>query len=487
MKRNNFNPHISLINHIKFRNMEEHNNISRMQSDFEQIKKQSEDGKEYWTSRELCSAMGYSTYQKFSRILDKAIEIAKSRGMNMNDHFNQTVEMAKLGSNTYRKVENFHLSRMACMIITENADSKKLLVQAARDYFKQQIQTSELIYNHLSSNILIYKTPQNKVHVEVVFNSETFWMSQKKMGELYGVDTRTINYHLQQIYESGELQQETTIRKIGIVQIEGNREVNRPQMFYNLDVIIAVGYRVNSYQATQFRIWATSVLKEYLIKGFVLDDERLKQGKHFGKDYFDDLLERIREIRTSERRYYQKITDIYAECSADYDSKSEITQHFFKMVQNMMHWAVTHQTAAEIIYTRADAEMPHMGLTTWKNAPDGRVQKSDSVIAKNYLSDKEVSQLDRLSNAFLDLAEIRAERHLITTMSDWKNRLDNFLSMNDYEVLQNAGSISTEEAKEKAYAEYDKFKLIQDKEYLSDFDKEIKNWKDRGLFDNENQ
>lgn len=487
MKRNNFNPHISLINHIKFRNMEEHNNISRMQSDFEQIKKQSEDGKEYWTSRELCSAMGYSTYQKFSRILDKAIEIAKSRGMNMNDHFNQTVEMVKLGSNTYRKVENFHLSRMACMIITENADSKKLLVQAARDYFKQQIQTSELIYNHLSSNILIYKTPQNRVHVEVVFNSETFWMSQKKMGELYGVDTRTINYHLQQIYESGELQQETTIRKIGIVQIEGNREVNRPQMFYNLDVIIAVGYRVNSYQATQFRIWATSVLKEYLIKGFVLDDERLKQGKHFGKDYFDDLLERIREIRTSERRYYQKITDIYAECSADYDSKSEITQHFFKMVQNMMHWAVTHQTAAEIIYTRADAEMPHMGLTTWKNAPDGRVQKSDSVIAKNYLSDKEVSQLDRLSNAFLDLAEIRAERHLITTMSDWKNRLDNFLSMNDYEVLQNAGSISTEEAKEKAYAEYDKFKLIQDKEYLSDFDKEIKNWKDRGLFDNENQ
>ena len=487
MKRNNFNPHISLINHIKFRNMEEHNNISRMQSDFEQIKKQSEDGKEYWTSRELCSAMGYSTYQKFSRILDKAIEIAKSRGMNMNDHFNQTVEMVKLGSNTYRKVENFHLSRMACMIITENADSKKLLVQAARDYFKQPIQTSELIYNHLSSNILIYKTPQNKVHVEVVFNSETFWMSQKKMGELYGVDTRTINYHLQQIYESGELQQETTIRKIGIVQIEGNREVNRPQMFYNLDVIIAVGYRVNSYQATQFRIWATSVLKEYLIKGFVLDDERLKQGKHFGKDYFDDLLERIREIRTSERRYYQKITDIYAECSADYDSKSEITQHFFKMVQNMMHWAVTHQTAAEIIYTRADAEMPHMGLTTWKNAPDGRVQKSDSVIAKNYLSDKEVSQLDRLSNAFLDLAEIRAERHLITTMSDWKNRLDNFLSMNDYEVLQNAGSISTEEAKEKAYAEYDKFKLIQDKEYLSDFDKEIKNWKDRGLFDNENQ
>lgn len=307
-------------------------------------------------------------------------------------------------------------------------------------------------------------------------------MSQKRMADLFGVDVRTINYHLGQIYESGELTKEATIRKIGIVQSEGERDVERTPLFYNLDAIIAVGYRVNSYQATQFRIWATSVLKKMIIKGFVLDDERLKQGKHFGKDYFDDLLERIWEIRASERRYYQKITDVYAECSADYDPKSETTQLFFKMVQNMMHWVVTHQTAAEIVYSRADAEMPYMGLTTWKNAPDGRVQKSDTIIAKNYLSDKEVSALNRLSTAFLDFAELRAERQIITTMADWKKQLDNFLTLYEYDTLNEAGTISAEQAKEKAYAEYDKFRLIQDKEYLSDFDKEIKAWKEKGLF-----
>lgn len=454
-----------------------------MQSDFERIKKRTEDGQEYWTSRELYAAMGYSTYQKFSRVISKAIEVAKSKGMDVNDHFNQTVEMVRLGSGTFRKVENLHLSRMACMIVAENADSKKPQVQMAREYFSQQVMATELLENSLSSNILLYKTKQGEARIEVIFNNETFWMSQKRMAELYGVDVRTVNYHLSQIYESGELKEDATIRKIGIVQVEGEREVNRPQMFYNLDAIIAVGYRVNSYQATQFRIWATGVLKEMIIKGFVLDDERLKQGRHFGKDYFDDLLERIREIRTSERRYYQKITDIYAECSTDYDPKSETTKLFFKMVQNMMHWAVTHKTAAEIIYTRADAEMPHMGLTTWKNAPDGRVQKSDTIVAKNYLSDKEVSQLERLSTAFLDVAEMRAQRHLLTTMEDWKKRLDSFLSLNDYEILQHAGSISAEEAQTKAYSEYDKYRLIQDREYLSDFDKEIKRLKDKGLFD----
>lgn len=308
-------------------------------------------------------------------------------------------------------------------------------------------------------------------------------MSQKRMAVLYGVEVPTINYHLSQIYESGELTEQATIRNILIVQTEGNREVNRPQMLYNLDAIIAVGYRVNSYQATQFRIWATSVLKEMIVKGFALDDERLKQGKHFGKDYFDDLLERIREIRASERRYYQKITDIYAECSADYDPKSETTQQFFKMVQSMMHWAVTHQTAAEIIYSRADAEMPHMGLTTWKNAPDGRVQKSDTIVAKNYLSDKEVDALNRLSTAFLDMAELRAQRQIVATMADWKKQLDDFLNLYGYDKLNDAGTISAEQAKEKAYAEYDKFRIIQDREYLSDFDKEIRKWKEKGLFD----
>lgn len=463
----------------------EDNNIPPLQSDFEQIKRLNKDGQEYWLSRDLCTALGYSTYQKFTRIINKAISIANNKGLDTTEHFNLMVEMVKLGSGAFRKVENIHLSRMACLIIAENSDGRKPQVQMAREYFKQKTPSNELINNSLSSSILLYKTKQGETRVEVIFNSETFWMSQKRMADLFGVDVRTINYHLGQIYESGELTKEATIRKIGIVQLEGERDVERTPMFYNLDAIIAVGYRVNSYQATQFRIWATSVLKELIVKGFVLDDERLKQGKHFGKDYFDDLLERIREIRASERRYYQKITDVYAECSADYDPKSETTQSFFKMVQNMMHWAVTHQTAAEIIYSRADAEMPHMGLTTWKNAPDGRVQKSDTIVAKNYLSDKEVTALNRLSTAFLDVAELRAERRMIMTMADWKKQLDDFLTLYEYDKLDGAGIISAKQAKEKAYAEYDKFRLIQDKDYLSDFDKEIQIWKDKGLFGND--
>ena len=433
--------------------MDEQQHIQPMQSDFEQIKKTDKNGKEYWSARELSTAMGYSTWQKFNCVLNKALQIAQSRGMEMDEHFNQTVEMVKLGSGSFRNVENWHLSRLACLIISENADGKKTQVQIARIYFKEQVPTTELIENQPSSKILLYKTNQGETRVEVVFNSETFWLTQKRMADLYGVDVRTVSYHLSQIYESGELKEEATIRKIGIVQIEGEREVNRPQMLYNLDAIIAVGYRVNSYQATQFRIWATAVLKELIIKGFVLDDERLKQGKHFGKDYFDDLLERIREIRTSERRYYQKITDVYAECSADYDAKSETTKLFFKMVQNMMHWAVTHQTAAEIIYSRADAEMPNMGLTTWKNAPEGRVQKSDTIVAKNYLSDKEVTTLNRLSNAFLDLAEDRADRQLIMTMADWKKELERFLGTYRYDIQESAGTVSAEEAKQKAYTD----------------------------------
>ena len=305
----------------------------------------------------------------------------------------------------------------------------------------------------------------------MIFNSDTFWMPQKRMAELYGVEVNTVNYHLKEIFASGELVEQSVIRKIGITAADGKvYDTN----VYNLDAIIAVGYRVNSNQATQFRIWATTVLKEMIVKGFVLDDERLKQGTHFGKDYFDDLLERIREIRASERRYYQKITDIYAECSADYDPKSEATLTFFKIVQNMMHWAVTHQTAAEIIYSRADAEQPHMGLTTWKKAPDGRVQRSDTIVAKNYLSEKEIVKLNRLSTAFLDFAETQAENHVVMNMADWQQQLERFLSVYNFDILQNAGTVSAEDAKQKAFTEYDKFKLIQDRDFLSDFDKEIK-------------
>ena len=460
--------------------MTEESNIQSLQPDFEQIRKTAEDGHEYWSARELATALGYSTWQKFNRVLNKALQVVQNRGMEMSEHFNQTVEMVKLGSGSFRKVENWHLSRMACLIIAENADGKKPQVQTARIYFNEKATMPELIESQMTSRILMYKTNQGETRVEVLFNGQTFWLTQKRMADLYMVDVSTVNYHLGQIFATGELNEEAVIRKIPITAADGK---DYDTMIYNLDAIIAVGYRVNSYQATQFRIWATSVLKEFIIKGFVLDDERLKQGKHFGQDYFDDLLERIREIRTSERRYYQKITDVYAECSADYDPKSETTKLFFKMVQNMMHWAVTHQTAAEIIYNRADADMPHMGLTTWKHAPNGRVQRSDTIVAKNYLSDREVTQLNQISNAFLDLAENRADRHLITTMAEWKQQLERFMIMYDYEVLESAGTVSAEDAKEKAYGEYDKFRLIQDREYLSDFDKEIRNWKELGLFD----
>ena len=446
--------------------MIDENNIPSIQPDFERIKKQDNKGLEYWTSRELCTALGYGTYQKFNRTLNKAIAIANKKGCNTTEHFNATFEMVKLNSGSFRKVENIHLSRIACLMIAENADSKKPQVQIAKEYFKQEISTPELIDNSLSSNILLYKTKQGESRIEVIFNNETFWMSQKRMADLFGVETNTINNHLKEIFKSGELEESSVIRKIRTTELDGK---NDDTLFYNLDAVIAVGFRVGSYQAGQFRMWATSVLKEMIIKGFVLDDERLKQGKHFGKDYFDDLLERIREIRASERRYYQKITDVYAECSADYDPKAETTLQFFKRVQDMMYWATSHQTATEIIYSRADAQKPHMGLTTWKNAPDGRVQKSDTIIAQNYLSDKEV----------LDLAELRAERQIISTMADWKKQLDDFLTLYEYDKYNEAGTISAEQAKEKAYAEYDKFRFIQDKEFLSDFDKEIKIWKEK--------
>lgn len=448
--------------------MGENDNVHQMTPSFENIRRKDESGNEYWSSRDLCGAMGYSANWKFQRVIDKAIKVAGEKGMKVDEHFNQAVDMVKIGNGSFRKVSIFRLSRMACMIIAENADNRKVLVQQARDYFGQSVSMIELLNNSLSSNILLYKTAQGEARIEVIFNSETFWMSQKRMADLYNVDVSTINYHLKEIFKSGELTESSVIRKIPITANDG-KDYNT--LVYNLDAIIAVGYRVNSYQATQFRIWATSVLKEFIIKGYALDDDRLKQGKHFGKDYFDDLLERIREIRTSERRYYQKITDIYAECSADYDAKSESTKLFFKMVQNMMHLAVTHRTAAEIVYERADSEMPHMGLTTWKKAPDGRVQKSDTIVAKNYLSDKELSQLNLITTAFLDMAESRAERHIISTMEDWKNFLSKFLKAYDYEPCDTTGKVSQEEARDKAYSEYEKYKLIQDKSYISDFDR----------------
>jgi len=323
-----------------------------------------------------------------------------------------------------------------------------------------------------NSEIILYSTPQGDIKIEVFLQDETVWLTQRAMGELFGVETNTINYHLKEIFKSKELEEQSVIRKIRITATDGKKYLTN---FYNLDAIISVGYRVNSHQATQFRIWATKTLKEFIIKGFVLDDERLKQGKKlFGKDYFDELLERIREIRASERRFYQKITDIYAECSIDYQPNGEITKTFYKTVQNKLHWAITGQTAAEIISSRAKADLPNMGLTTWRNSPKGKILKSDVSVAKNYLNKNEIDELNRVVTMYLDYAENQAARQIPMRMKDWVKKLDAFLQFNDYSVLRDSGKISAEVAKRLAIDEFEKFRVVQDENYESDFDKEVK-------------
>ena len=321
-----------------------------------------------------------------------------------------------------------------------------------------------------SNQIIFYSTPQGNVKVEVVFEDETFWLSQKRMAELFGVDVRTVSEHLKNIFKTGESHEDAVIRNFRITATDGK---NYDTKFYMLDVILAVGYRVNSAQAIQFRIWATSTLKEFITKGFVLDDERLKQGKNFGRDYFDELLERIREIRASERRFYQKITDLYA-LSADYSKDVEITKEFFASVQNKLHWAITGKTAAEIIYAEADATKIYMGLKTWKYSPEGKILKSDVNVAKNYLNEEHIRELNRIISAYLDLSENNARRNQLMYMKDWSKFLKDFLKLSNYPILKDKGKITMLEAKIKAEQEYEKFRVIQDMEYESDFDKEIK-------------
>ena len=325
--------------------------------------------------------------------------------------------------------------------------------------------------------LIFYEASGGSVRIEVTYEDETFWLSQKRMAELFGVEIPTINYHLKEIFEAGELSRDGTIRKIRIVQQEGNRDVAREIEFYNLDAIISVGYRVNSIQATRFRIWATQTLREFITKGFVLDDERLKLNKRFGKDYFDELLERIREIRASERRFYLKITDIYEQCSIDYDKSAEMTQTFFKTVQNKLHWAVTGKTAAEIVAERSDAGKPAMGLTSWKQAPAGKILKSDVSIAKNYLIESEIRELERIVTMYLDYAENQAARQVPMKMTDWVERLDGFLRFNEYQVLTDAGRVSHEVAKCLAEKQYAEFRVRQDQEFENDFEESVKSLK----------
>jgi hypothetical protein len=329
-----------------------------------------------------------------------------------------------------------------------------------------------MVPNNSFTEFLLYTTPGGKVKVEIFLRDETIWLTQEKIALLFGVQRPAVTKHLKNIFESGELAEYSVSSILEHTAPDGKTYKTK---FYNLDAIISVGYRVNSRQATLFRIWATERLKEYIIKGFTMDDERLKNpGNIFGKDYFEEQLARIRDIRSSERRFYQKITDIYAQCSADYDKESEETKKFFATVQNKLHWAISRQTAAEIIQSRVDGDKPNMGLSTWKNAPDGPIRKPDVSIAKNYLTEEELDGLNRIVAMYLDYAELQAHNREIMNMNDWIQKLDAFLQFNEKEILDNPGKISAEMARAFAESEFEKYRVIRDKRYESDFDKVIK-------------
>lgn len=321
-----------------------------------------------------------------------------------------------------------------------------------------------------TAEFLTFVVENKEEGVQVVYCDETIWATQVAMGELFGVEAKTIGFHLQNIYQEGELQQDRTTQKIGVVQLEGARKVNREPMFYNLDAIISVGYRVSSIRATQFRQWCTYILRQYAIRGYVVDKKRMENGSFLNEDYFEHLLAEIREIRLSERRFYQKLTDIYA-TAIDYNRDAPTTRMFFKKVQNKMHYAVHGHTAAELIVERADAEKEHMGLTTWENAPNGKIVKTDVSIAKNYLRSQELESLSQLVNGVLELAERMAKRHIPMTMEDWAKRIDIILEAGGDEILQDAGRITSEFAKEYAETEFEKYRVIQDRLFSSDFDK----------------
>ena len=322
------------------------------------------------------------------------------------------------------------------------------------------------------TEFLLYTTPNGKVRVEIFLRDENIWLTQAKIADLFGIDRSVITKHLKSIFESGELQEDSVCAKFAHTADDGKTYQTK---FYNLDAIISVGYRVNSRQATHFRIWATERLKEYIIKGFTMDDERLKNPNNiFGKDYFEEQLARIRDIRSSERRFYKKITDIYAQCSIDYDPNEEITKQFFATVQNKLHFAMTGKTAAEIIHERVDSTKTNMGLTVWKNFPKGKIRESDVVIAKNYLNEKELNYLNRIVTMYLDYAEMQAQKGIAMRMDDWVKKLNAFLQFNETEILQDKGKVSHEVAEALALGEYEKFRKVRDKNYISDFDREVK-------------
>ena len=440
---------------------------------FDKIRHIDEKSNEYWMARELATAIGYKDYRNFKGLIEKAQDLCTQNNAKVEDHFVEATEMVELGSGANRSVPSYRLTRYACLLIAMCANAKKSQALSALQYFSGKQELSKGVELYADTDIIFFSDPEGNLRVQLFFDGETVWTTQKRIAEIFQVEVSTINYHLKNIFDSGELNRYSVIRKDWITADDGKPYET---MLYNLDVIIAVGYRVNSYKATRFRQWATNTLSQYVKNGYVLDSERFIHGNQLTDIKFEQLLERIREIRASERMAYQKITDIYA-TACDYQRDAVETREFYAKVQNKLHWAIVGQTAAEIIYYNVDATKLHMGLTTWAQAPDGKIMKSDVAIAKNYLSEEHMRELNRIVEAYINLAETRAKNHRPTTMQQWAEFLDNFLTLASYPILMDKGKVSALQAKLKAYEEYDKYRVIQDRMYLSDFDKEVKRLK----------
>ena len=440
---------------------------------FDNIRHTDENSNEYWMARELATAIGYKDFRNFKGLIEKARKLCAQNNAKVEDHFVETTEMVGLGSGANRSVPSYRLTRYACLLISMCANSKKSQALTALQYFSGKQEISKGVEIYTDTDIVFFSDPEGNLRVQLFFDGETVWITQKRIAEIFQVEVSTVNYHLKNIFDSGELNRYSVIRKDWITADDGKPYET---MLYNLDVIIAVGYRVNSYKATRFRQWATNTLSQYVKNGYVLDSDRFIHGNQLTDIKFEQLLERIREIRASERMAYQKITDIYA-TACDYQKDAVETREFYAKVQNKLHWAIVGQTAAEIIYNNVDATKLHMGLTTWAQAPDGKIMKSDVAIAKNYLSEEHMRELNRIVEAYINLAETRAKNHRPTTMQQWAEFLDNFLTLSSYPILMDKGKVSALQAKLKAYEEYDKYRVVQDRMYLSDFDKEVKRLK----------
>jgi DNA-directed RNA polymerase subunit N (RpoN/RPB10) len=445
---------------------------------FEQIKQVGENNIAFWSARDFSKALGYSEYRHFLPVLEKAKKNCENDGQNMAYHFEEYLEMIEIGKGGKREVDSVKLSRYACLLIVQNVSSSKKISSEIISYFSENKPVisgypstglRKLSTQDETTNFLLYTSPDGNIKVEAILHNETIWLTQEQMASIFDVQKPAVSKHLSNVFESYELEENRCVSILETHLPDGRTYLVK---YYNLDAIISVGYRVNSTRATQFRIWATNVLREYILKGFAMDDNRLKNGRFFGKDYFQELLERVRSIRSSERRIYQKITDIFAECSIDYNKNSIEANEFYATVQNRFHYAISGRTAAEIIYREADANKEFMGLHTWKYAPNGRILKSDVVIAKNYLTEEKIKELERTVSSYFDYIERQIERRHTFQMSEFAESVNRFLEFNDYKILHGKGKISHKQAEEKAIKEYEEFNKKQPIE--SDFDRIIK-------------